>query len=69
MTSKAVNMEVPKRIYSVKEAAEYLGRSAWTVAEMVRTGKIKYVKDGKRIFLDVLDIDRWIEGNKTQNLD
>jgi len=53
----------------VKEAGLYLGRSAWTVAEMVRTGKIKYLKDGKRIFLDIEDINSWVESNKIQNLD
>jgi len=69
MNTKTVKNNIPKRLYSVKEAGLYLGRSAWTVAEMVRTGKIKYLKDGKRIFLDIEDINSWVESNKIQNLD
>jgi excisionase family DNA binding protein len=62
-------IEIKKRLYSVKEASTYLGRSPWSVAEMVRTGKLKYIRDGKRIFLDIQDITLWIETSKTQNID
>jgi excisionase family DNA binding protein len=58
-----------KRLYSMKEAADYLGRSPWTVAEMVRTGKLPYISDGKRKFLDIQDINHWIETNKRQDID
>jgi hypothetical protein len=37
-----------KRLYSIQDASVYLGRSPWTVAEMVRTGRLPYVSDGKR---------------------
>ena len=53
----------------MKEAADYLGRSPWTVAEMVRTGKLPYISDGKRKFLDIQDINHWIETNKRQDID
>jgi excisionase family DNA binding protein len=55
-----------KRLYSIKEAALYLGRSDWAVREMIWAGKIPYVKDGKRILLDIYDMDEWIEKNKTR---
>lgn len=58
-----------KRLYSIKEASIYLGRSPWTVAEMVRIGKFPYIPDGKRKFLDVQDLDRWIETNKKRDID
>lgn len=60
---------IHKRLYSIKEVAGYLGRSPWTIAEMVRTGKLPYIPDGKRKFLDIQDIDRWIETNKRQDID
>jgi excisionase family DNA binding protein len=60
---------VNKRLYSIKEAADYLGRSPWTIAEMVRTGKIPYIPDGRRRFLDIEDINKWIETNKRQDID
>lgn len=57
---------IPKRLYSIEEAAKYLGRSLWAVREMLWAGKIPYVKDGKRILLDIRDMDSWIEKNKAQ---
>jgi excisionase family DNA binding protein len=60
---------ITKRLLSIKEAGVYLSRSPWTVAEMVRTGKLPYVSDGKRRFLDIQDINAWIESNKKQGID
>jgi excisionase family DNA binding protein len=60
---------IVKRLLSTKQAGEYLGRSPWTVAEMVRTGKLPRVKDGKRIWLDIVDLDEWISSNKMINTD
>ncbi|MCC6347372.1 MAG: excisionase family DNA-binding protein [Nitrospirales bacterium] len=58
------NIEPRRRLISIKEAGEYLSRSHWTVAEMVRTGKLPYVRDGRRKLLDLKDLDAWIDGNK-----
>jgi excisionase family DNA binding protein len=55
-----------KRLYSIKEASQYLGRTVWAVREMLWAGKLPYVKDGRRILLDIQDMDLWIEKNKTQ---
>lgn len=63
-----VNTKPEKRLYSIKEAGVYLGRSEWTVAEMVRCGRLPYIPDGKRKFLDVRDLDNWIERMKKTNL-
>jgi excisionase family DNA binding protein len=53
-----------KRLYSIPEAGEYLGRTPWAVREMIWRGKLPAVRDGRRILLDVEDLDRWIEANK-----
>ena len=66
---KAQPAKIQKRLYSMEEAALYLGRSPWTVAEMTRTGAIPFIQHGKRKFLDLHDLDRWIETNKKSNLD
>jgi len=58
--------ELPKRLYSIKEAAGYLGRSVWAVREMIWARKIPCVRDGRRRLLAILDGDRWIEKNKIQ---
>ena len=31
---------------------------------MIRTGKLPYVRDGRRKLLDRIDLDAWIESNK-----
>jgi len=48
---------LPKRLYSIKEGAFYLGRSVWAVREMLWAGKLPYVKDGRRILLDINDMN------------
>ena len=57
---------LPKRLYSVKEASVYLGRSVNAIREIIWAGKIPYFKDGRRILLDINDMDKWIEQNKTE---
>lgn len=54
-----------KRLYNIKEAGTFLGRSTWSVREMLWAGKLPYIKDGKRIFVDILDMEKWIEQSKT----
>jgi len=53
-----------KRLYTLNEAAKYLGRTLWSMRELVWAGKIPIVKDGKRIFIDFNDLDSYISKNK-----
>ena len=55
-----------KRLYSIPESAQYLGRSVWAVREMIWAGKLPIIRDGKRILLDIYDMDKWIEQNREQ---
>jgi len=65
MTGRSGKAERPrKRLYSVVEAGEYLGRTPWAIREMIWKGKLPAVRDGRRILLDIDDLDRWIEANK-----
>ena len=50
------------------DAAEYLGRSVWGVREMLYAGKLPFIKDGRRILLDIRDMDDWIEKSKTTSV-
>ena len=54
-----------KRLYSIKEASVYLGRSVGAVREMVWAAKLPYIKADRRIFLDIYDMDEWINKNKS----
>jgi excisionase family DNA binding protein len=69
MNSKQNNKEIPQRLFDAEQAGKYLGRSPWSVRELVRSGRIPCVRDGKRIFLDRLDLDRWIEQSKERYVD
>lgn len=55
-----------KRLYSMQEAACYLGRSVDALREMIWAGKLPFFRDGKRILLDVKDMDEFIEKNKVR---
>ena len=53
-----------QRLYDLKAAAGYLGRSVWGVRELVWSGQIPVVKSGRKLYLDICDMERWIERNK-----
>jgi excisionase family DNA binding protein len=55
-----------KRLYSIPEAGQYLGRTVWSIREMIYAGKIPYIRDGRRMLLDIYDMDSWIENNRCQ---
>jgi excisionase family DNA binding protein len=55
-----------KRLYSVPEAAYYLGRTVDGLREVMWSGRLPYIKDGRRVLLDIHDMDRYIEENKTR---
>lgn len=57
---------IPKRLYNLQEGAVYLGRTVGAVREMLWAGKIPYVKDGKRILIDIQDMNEWIDRNKVR---
>ncbi len=54
-----------KRLYTVHEAAYYLGRTVNALWQIIWDGKIITVRDGRRVLLDVKDMDDYIERNKT----
>ena len=45
MMSEAVS----KRLYNVKEAGRYLGRSPWTIRRLIRDGVLREVRDRKSV--------------------
>lgn len=57
--------KLQKRLFNFKEAVVYLGQTVWAVRKMLWAGKMPYVRDGKRILLDIKDMDERIEKSKT----
>jgi excisionase family DNA binding protein len=53
-----------KRLYSIKQEAEYLSVSTWTVHTMVMNGTLACVRLGKRILIAVEDLEALVLNNK-----
>ncbi len=55
------------RLLSLKGAAEYSGLTIWCLRERIWAGDIPVVRfpGGRKQFLDVKDLDKFIEDNKT----
>lgn len=56
------NILIPrKRLYTLREAGEYLGRPVWGIRELIWSGKIPVIQDGRKMYLDIIDLDSYIE--------
>lgn len=53
-----------KRLYSLPEAATYLGRSTWSIRRLIWNGELPQVRAGGRVHVDVRDLDAFIDKNK-----
>ncbi|UVT20048.1 MAG: helix-turn-helix domain-containing protein [Nitrospira sp.] len=53
-----------KRLYSLPEAAMYLGRSTWSIRRLIWNGELPQVRAGGRVHVDVRDLDEFIDKNK-----
>ena len=64
---KGISGPVVKRLYTLKEAAGYLGRSEWGMRELIWSGSIPVVRigQGRKIFLDIEDLNDFIKQNKS----
>lgn len=60
-----VNVPKPlKRLYALAEAADYLGRSIWSVRRLIWNGELPSVRAGGRVHVDVRDMDEFIDKYK-----
>ncbi|MBI3803478.1 MAG: excisionase family DNA-binding protein [Nitrospirae bacterium] len=57
-----------KRLYTISEAAIYLGRSIWSVRELIWKGELPSIKVGRRVHLDIKDLDGFIEQHKVREI-
>ena len=58
------NLRVDKRLYSIPEAAQYLGRSSWSIRHLIWSGELLHVRTGRRVHLDIKDLEAFVEMNK-----
>ncbi len=55
-----------KRLYNIAEAGTYLGRTAWSIRRLIWRGELPSVRTGRRVQVDVKDMDEFVDRNKVQ---
>jgi excisionase family DNA binding protein len=55
--------DVPKRLYTMSEAAQYLGRTVWGVRSLIWSKKLSVVKTGRTQYIDIKELDDFIRRN------
>ena len=53
------------RLLTIDQVAVYLGRTREAVEQLASSGRIPTVRADRRVFLDRLDLDKWIDDHKT----
>ena len=53
-----------KRLITQREAGEYQGISYWTVRDLVFNGELPHIRMGRRILMDIKDLDDYIQRSK-----
>jgi len=59
---------IDKRLFSLQDAAKYLGISIWTMRGLTWNNSLRIVRIGRRIFVDRKDLDSFVEKNKSHYL-
>ncbi len=65
--AQRIDNPLGKRLYTLKEAAEYLGRPAWGVRELIWSGELPVVRAPEprsKQYLDIHDLDAYVTRNK-----
>ena len=53
-----------KRLYSIKELATEIGATEWFWRSQIWDGQLPYVQVGRKMFVDQVDIENFIDRNK-----
>jgi excisionase family DNA binding protein len=53
-----------KRLLTLNEAGAYIGLSHWRVRSLIYSGQLPYVRLGRRILIDLRDLDALIDSKK-----
>ncbi len=55
-----------RRLYDIKAVADYLGIPPYSVRGLIWNGSLPCVKIGRRQYVDLRDVDQFIEQSKTR---
>jgi excisionase family DNA binding protein len=64
LSGVGLHPRVQPALFTVKEAAIYLGRSEQALQHLIFQKELQVVRVGRRVHLDRHDLDCWIEKNK-----
>ena len=68
MAAKDCAQTVPaKRLYSIKQLVEEIGATEWFWRTQIWDGQLPYVQIGRKMFIDRLDVEAFIQKNKFSN--
>jgi hypothetical protein len=56
-----------KRLYSIKELVVEIGATEWFWRSQIWDGQLPYVQVGRKMFVDSIDIENFIQKNKFKN--
>ena len=59
---------ITKRLFTLPEAAHYLGRSVWGIRSLIWSGKLSVVKTGRTQYIDIKELDDFIRRNSIREL-
>ncbi len=59
-----ITNRISKRLYTLKESAIYLGRGLHGVRDMVWRGEVPIVRTGRKMFIDIKDLEAYVSKNK-----
>jgi excisionase family DNA binding protein len=55
------------RLLSLKAASTYMGLTLWMVRRMVWDGEVNFVQAGRKIFIEVEELGRWVQQHRCKN--
>lgn len=56
---------ITPRLFSVSDAARYLGRTEKSIRHLVQRRKLTAIRGDGRVMFDRSDLDAWIKQNRT----
>ncbi len=57
---------LPRRLFDIQAVAGYLGIPPYSVRGLIWNGSLPCVRIGRRQYLDIRDVDSYIEANKVR---
>jgi excisionase family DNA binding protein len=60
-------MTIVPRVVGTRDAAKYIGVSAWTIRKLARNGELRVLGHGRGFRFDIRELDAFIERTKKKH--